>query len=202
MDIKQLARSLGITQQPAIGRAAELLRLLKLKVPGSLGQGEICRPAVCLELACQTTPGCKLPVREEFIRYSCSAPKVYNEMFTRIQRLLDVRPALDLRELVTLFGCSQLHDSTQQLLRMYKNRVLESLSDAERARADLSRPALLAAAFLHTAKKHRARVDRAALINKMGLTRAELATALGDFISRCGDQMASAASRKRDRNDE
>lgn len=38
MDIKQLARSLGVTQQLAISRATELLRLLKLRVPGSLGQ--------------------------------------------------------------------------------------------------------------------------------------------------------------------
>ncbi|GLC56443.1 hypothetical protein PLESTB_001105300 [Pleodorina starrii] len=208
MDIKQLARSLGVTQQPAISRATELLRLLKLKVPGSLGQGEICRPAVCLELACQTTPGSKLPVRDEFIRYSCSAPKVYNEMFTRIQRLLDVRPALELRELVTLFGCSQLHDNTQQLLRTYKSRVLDSLSESERARADLTRPALLAAAFLLTAKKARAKVDRSALLAKMGLTRAELATALEDFAARCEDKLAppassaAAGSRKRGKGDE
>ncbi|PNH06478.1 Origin recognition complex subunit 6, partial [Tetrabaena socialis] len=103
MDVKQLARSLGISQQTAVNRASELIRLLKLQIPGGLGQGEICRPVVCLELACQTTPGSNLPLREEFIRYSCSAPKVYNQTFTQIQRLLDVRPALDLRQLVTLF---------------------------------------------------------------------------------------------------
>lgn len=57
------------------------------------------------------TPGSRLPVRDEFIRFSCSPPKVYNEMFTRIQRLLDVRPALDLRELVTIFGYAQMGDA-------------------------------------------------------------------------------------------
>ncbi|GFR47018.1 hypothetical protein Agub_g8702 [Astrephomene gubernaculifera] len=203
MDVKHLARSLGIMQQPAINRASELLRLLKLKIPGGLGQAKICRPAVCLELACQTTPGSKLPTREEFVRYSCSTAKIYNETFTRIQRLLDVRPALDLRELVTLFGCSQLHDKVQQLMRTYKTRFLESLPQADRGRADLSRPVFLAAAFLLVARKHKATVDRAALIAKMGLTRAELTGAIEDVVARCEDLLVPAGTkgRKRERED-
>ncbi|GLI71002.1 hypothetical protein VaNZ11_016118 [Volvox africanus] len=200
MDIKQLAFSLGVTQPPAISKASELLRLLKLKIPGSLGQGEICRPAVCLELACQITPGSKVPMRAEFIRYSCSAPKVYNETFTRIQRMLDVSPVMDLRELVTLFGCSQLHDNTRQLLDIYKSRLLKSLTDSERTRADLSRPPLIAAAFILAAKKHRVAVDRTALMGKMGITRSELLTALDDFCVRCEDQLSSAATRKQGRD--
>ncbi|KAG2484743.1 hypothetical protein HYH03_016490 [Edaphochlamys debaryana] len=206
MDFKQLAKSLGITQQAALSRAGELLRLLKVKFPGSLGQGEICRPAVCLELACQTTPGAQLPLRQEFIRYSCTAPKVYNECFTRVQRLLDVRPALDLRELVTLFGCSQLHDSTQQLLQAFKARTVEALPSPDRARADLSRPAFLAAAFLLSAKKHKATVDRNALMAKMGITRGELTTALEDMAQRCKDLLGAvgtaAGTRKRARGEE
>lgn len=50
------------------------------------------------------TPGSSLPHRGQFIRFSCSPPKVYSETFTRVQRLLDLRPALDLEQLVTLFG--------------------------------------------------------------------------------------------------
>ncbi|GIL92587.1 hypothetical protein Vretifemale_20104 [Volvox reticuliferus] len=190
----------GVTQQHTISKAVELFRLLKLKIPGSLGQGEICRPAVCLELACQIVPGSKVPARTEFIRYSCSGPKVYNETFTRIQRMLDVSPVLDLRELVTLFGCSQLHDNTRQLLDTYWSRLLESLTYSERARVNLSRPPVLAAAFLLTAKKHRVAVDRAALMGKMGITRAELLTALDDFCVRCEDQLAPAATRRQGRN--
>lgn len=97
----------------------------------------------------------------------------------------------------TLGRCSQLHDDTKQLLNVYKSRFLESLSDTERTRADLTRPSLLAAAFLLIAKKHRARIDRGALTAKMGLTRAEVSTALEDFNTRCKDQLVAVASRKR-----
>eukprot|EP00198_Chlamydomonas_reinhardtii_P006144 XP_001695480.1 origin recognition complex subunit 6 [Chlamydomonas reinhardtii] len=141
-------------------------------------------------------------------------------MFTRIQRLLDVRPALDLRELVTIFGyaqmgdarknsCLQLRPAVEQLLRAYKSRFLTSLPAEERARADLTRPAFLAGAFLLAAKKHKAKVDRAALTNKMGLTRGELEGALKDMAARCADMLQpqqaaegdEGAGRKRARGD-
>ncbi|KAG2430133.1 hypothetical protein HXX76_010232 [Chlamydomonas incerta] len=131
-------------------------------------------------------------------------------MFTRIQRLLDVRPALDLRELVTIFGCVQLQSAVEQLLRAYKARFLASLPAEERARADLTRPAFLAAAFLLAAKKRKAKVDRAALTTKMGLTRGELDGALKDVAARCADMLqppqqlgegGEGAGRKRGRGD-
>jgi hypothetical protein len=53
MDVSTLARHLGIDEPRVIAKAKELVNLAKVRVSGGLGPGEVCKPAICLELACQ-----------------------------------------------------------------------------------------------------------------------------------------------------
>lgn len=198
-----LARSLDIKQQAAVSKGTELLRLLKLKMPGGLGMGEICRPAVCLEIACSIVPGSKLPLRQEFVRYSCAPAKVYNEVYTKVQSVLNVQRQVDVFELVTLFGCSDLQEQVQQLLRMYKARYLERLGASaarsaavsqQDAKADFARPVFLAAAFSLVAKWRRTKVDKASLLKKMGVAQRDFVATVEDMTELCAEMQDNNGS--------
>ena len=52
MDVTRLSRQLGVTSTEVIARAKDLVSLASVKASG-LGQGEVCKAAVCLELACR-----------------------------------------------------------------------------------------------------------------------------------------------------
>eukprot|EP00195_Chlamydomonas_chlamydogama_P005126 CAMPEP_0202906108 /NCGR_PEP_ID=MMETSP1392-20130828/37360_1 /ASSEMBLY_ACC=CAM_ASM_000868 /TAXON_ID=225041 /ORGANISM="Chlamydomonas chlamydogama, Strain SAG 11-48b" /LENGTH=45 /DNA_ID= /DNA_START= /DNA_END= /DNA_ORIENTATION= len=45
MDVASLAKQLGIVNKEVVARGSELVRMASVKVPGGLGQGEVCKAA-------------------------------------------------------------------------------------------------------------------------------------------------------------
>eukprot|EP00983_Pelagomonas_calceolata_P000088 2670-Pelagomonas_calceolata.AAC.1 len=99
MDVSMVARQVGVGDPVVIAKAREYVRLASLRVLGGLGQGEVCKPSICLELACSSlwyellpcyvamgalkarithpcsTGAKERPPREKFIRFGCTTAK-------------------------------------------------------------------------------------------------------------------------------
>eukprot|EP00798_Chlamydomonas_sp_ICE-L_P026704 gene26704-4273_t len=154
MNVEALAKQLQITNVATMNKAKELQRFAGSKIaPWGLGQGEICKTAICLELACTTTNPGRVVDRAEFVRFSCSAAKVYTNTFNTLQKVLEVRSPVTLQDLVVRYGCAPIRIMVSETLKKYKERFLESLPPAQRTAADFSRPVFLAVAFYLVAKK-------------------------------------------------
>lgn len=81
------------------------LSFIKYHHAGSLGAGEVCRAAVCVELATSVCFAGQQLSRKDFVRCSCATAKTYQASYNALQKMLAVQPRVELRELVVQYGC-------------------------------------------------------------------------------------------------
>ncbi|EOY01989.1 Origin recognition complex subunit 6 isoform 3 [Theobroma cacao] len=156
MDLSDIARKLGLSEQKLLVRkAAELRRLCDVQFDSSIiGVGEVCKAIICLEIAA-TRFGEVIFDRQKAIRLSGMSEKAYNRSFNSLQNGLNIKTTLDIRELGIQFGCVRLIPFVKKSLSLYKERFTASLPASRQASADFTRPVFTAVAFYLCAKKHK-----------------------------------------------
>ncbi|KAK9813027.1 hypothetical protein WJX72_007774 [[Myrmecia] bisecta] len=168
-------RKLGIVNPQVTAKANELVRLASQKFGGgALGQGEICKQAVCFELTCASL-GQEVD-HASVVRLSGATEKVYNSTKIALQRGLGVKCRVGARELCVQFGCARLEPGVQRNLALYKQRFIQQLPPGQRDAADFSRSVFTAAAFFLTARKEKIKVDRKQLLDTLGIPGPEFTT--------------------------
>lgn len=115
---------------------------------------------MCVELACGVVDSGRALSRAEFLRSCCASPRVYQTAFTLLQRTLGAVPRVELRELAVQYGCGKLEPAVRAALAAYRERFLAALPRAQWPAADFSRPAFLAVAFYHVARRQRVKARR------------------------------------------
>eukprot|EP00873_Tetraselmis_striata_P038234 jgi/Tetstr1/458498/TSEL_044904.t1 len=179
-------------------KAKEYVRRISVRMSQGLGEAEICRPAVCLELAATTLGLAEPPPRAQFQMMSGAPEKVYRKNFLMMQKLLGLSSRVTARQLVEQFGCVRLEPSVERTLKAFKERYVQALPPAERARADFGRPVFIAAVFWLLAKKSKVpRVDRDDILRLAVADEAEFGRAVNSVNELCFDMVGVAKQKKR-----
>ena len=134
-------------------RANEFVRRSVAKLRrGSLGAGDCCRAAACVELACASL---RMSFdRAKLVRVSGAKEKVYSSTLFAIQNVLGIRRTADARSLAVRFGCLRCVRSAAAVLESYKLRFVNELkSDEEKRNADFSGGVFIAAALYLAGRK-------------------------------------------------
>ncbi|KAL4423114.1 hypothetical protein ABPG77_004797 [Micractinium sp. CCAP 211/92] len=193
-DVGTLVKRLSLPQSVA-AKAAEYARLATARLgPGGLGQFELCKGAVCVELACMTLGQA---VDSTLVaRFSCVGEKVYRNAKAAMQKVLGVTSRATARDLCIQFGCARHDQSVRAALAAYKERFVRSLPPAQQARVDFGRPVFLAAAFYLVARKHKVQVDRMKLLGPLGVAATEFAQVCASMADLCADLCGEQRKRK------
>mmetsp|Transcript_32012 Transcript_32012/g.38754 ORF Transcript_32012/g.38754 Transcript_32012/m.38754 type:complete len:295 (+) Transcript_32012:361-1245(+) len=200
MDIAGILQRLALKDAAVANKANELLRLANIRFTGGgLGQGEVCKSAVCVELACGLL---QLSVdRARIVRF-CGAPeKVYANTLAILQGALKIKPKLDIRQLAVQFGCARIVPIIQKTLSTYRERFVASLPEERRAHADFRRPVFLACALYLTARKHKLKVERAKITAAMGVQETEFSQIVESMHTLCYDTIGVTKSKPQTKDD-
>ncbi|OMO82459.1 Origin recognition complex, subunit 6 [Corchorus olitorius] len=197
MDLSDIARKLGLSEQKLLVRkAAELRRLIDVQFDSSIiGVGEVCKAIICLEIAA-TRFGEVIFDRQKAIKLSGMSEKAYNRSFNSLQNSLNIKTTLDIRELGIQFGCVRLIPFVKKGLSLYKERFTTSLPASRQASADFSRPVFTAVAFYLCAKKHKLKVDKVRLIEVCGTSESEFACVSNSMKDLCHDVFGISKEKK------
>lgn len=180
--------------EQTVSKAEELLRLSRLRVSNGLGPGEICRSAVCFELAARIS-GVRVE-RAKIARLSGNE-RAYGNAYTLLSRALpSSRPTVaPLRALCVQFGCARIESSVQAWLDTYKRRFVASLPQERRANVHFGdRPVFQASAFYLVARKHKLRVDKAQLMETTAVDPDEFERTIASMQSLCGELVLKRAN--------
>mmetsp|Transcript_9437 Transcript_9437/g.28399 ORF Transcript_9437/g.28399 Transcript_9437/m.28399 type:complete len:286 (-) Transcript_9437:1868-2725(-) len=196
MDAKHLQARLRVEHPKVVLKAEELVRLSTTRCPpGTLRQGELCRQAVCFELACNMLG---TPVNHgAIVLHSGVKEPVYNKSLALMQKLLGIKNRVSAKDLCVQFGCVRLEQTTQQVLSQYKERYLRGLSPADRMAADFSRPTFVAAAFFLAARKAKLRVDKGAMLARHNIPAADFASVATSMTELCFDAVGTEAKKRK-----
>lgn len=89
MDPGTLAKNLGITDKHVIGKANEFSRLVHIRAPSGLGQGELARGAACLLIACKSKD---IPIdKQKACQFCCVTQAQLISVTAMCQRLLGIK---------------------------------------------------------------------------------------------------------------
>ncbi|KAL4458304.1 hypothetical protein ABPG75_013169 [Micractinium tetrahymenae] len=193
-DVCSLVKRLSLPQSVA-AKAAEYARLATARMgPGGLGQFELCKGAVCVELACMTLG--QAVDTTLVARFSGVGEKVYRNGKAALQKVLGVSSKATARDLCIQFGCARHDQSVRAALAAFKERFVKSLPPAQQGRVDFGRPVFLAVAFYLVARKHKVQVDRMKLLSPLGVTATEFAQVCASMADLCAD-LVGEQQRKR-----
>ncbi|PIN17150.1 Origin recognition complex, subunit 6 [Handroanthus impetiginosus] len=196
MDMSEIARKLGLSEnKQLIRKAAELRRLADIQFDSSvIGIGEICKAVICLEIAAS-----RMEVifdRQMAIKLSGMSEKAYNRSFNSMQNGIGVKNKLDVRELAIQFGCVRLIPFVHKGFSLYKERFLASLPPTRRGSTDFARPVFTAVAFYLCAKRHKLKVDKFKLIELAGTSESEFSSVSTSMLDLCFDVFGIAKEKK------
>lgn len=152
--------------------ANQLLRKLAVKCkPGSLGKCEVCRPAVCVELACRQCGHLGVS-REALVQQSMVKEAMYRDVFRRVEQALDLTSAWSVPQLAMVLGGEQAVKLAERILSEYQTRYSNSLQDGGRgggqARPFAQQSLYVAAAFFLATKKLKVRKYNISLVTPGG----------------------------------
>lgn len=161
-EVERLLLRLGGNFPAEVGRQAnQLLRKLAVKCkPGSLGKCEVCRPAVCVELACRQCGHLDVS-RDALVQQSMVKEAMYRDVFRRVEQALDLTSAWSVPQLAMVLGGEQAVKLAERILSEYQTRYSNSLQDGGRgggqARPFAQQSLYVAAAFFLATKKLKVR---------------------------------------------
>uniref|UniRef100_A0A061SE02 Origin recognition complex subunit 6 n=1 Tax=Tetraselmis sp. GSL018 TaxID=582737 RepID=A0A061SE02_9CHLO len=177
-------------------KAKELDRRISVKISQGLGEGEVCRPVVCLELAAKTL-NIFLKPEPCFSAASGAPEKLYRRTLLLVQKLLGIRQRVTARELVEQFQCVRLEAAVQRTVDAFKERYRKALGEGDRGAADFGRPVFVVAAFYLVAKKHKVpRVDRPDLLRLAVADEAEFSKTVNSIMDLCYDFVGVSRSKR------
>lgn len=157
-EVERLLLRLGGNFPAEVGRQAnQLLRKLAVKCkPGSLGKCEVCRPAVCVELACRQCGHLGVS-RDALVQQSMVKEAMYRDVFRRVEQALDLTSAWSVPQLAMVLGGEQAVKLAERIQTEYQTRYSNSLQDGGRgggqARPFAQQSLYVAAAFFLATKK-------------------------------------------------
>lgn len=196
MDATNLQLRLKVDNRGVVPKAQELLRMSAGKCPmGTLKQGELARPAICFELACNMLSADVS--HSAIVLHSGVKEAAYNKALGILSRLLGLRSKVTAKDLCVQFGCVRLEQATQQTLITYKERYLKGLTPSEQGSADFSRPSFVAVAFFLTAKKAKVRVDKSALLGRLNMAAADFNHVSTSMEQLCFDTLGTATKKRK-----
>ncbi|XWS34084.1 hypothetical protein CRYUN_Cryun21dG0008800 [Craigia yunnanensis] len=197
MDLSGIARKLGLSQNKLLVRkAAELRRLCDVQFDSSIiGVGEVCKAIICLEIAA-TRFGEVIFDRQKAIKLSGMSEKAYSRSFNSLQKGLNIKTTLDIRELGIQFGCVRLIPFVKKGLSLYKERFTVSLPASRQVSADYTRPVFTAVAFYLCAKKHKLKIDKVRLIEVCGTSESEFSCVSISMKDLCYDVFGISNEKK------
>ncbi|KAK9765584.1 hypothetical protein K7432_005972 [Basidiobolus ranarum] len=166
--IDHLINSLQLEQNLKVAeKAREFLELVNFKLPtASLKQGGVCKPALCVQLACES-------LHEEFsqpalISLSGVPLNVYRNTLAIVKRSLSLDNQVTIDELGVQFGCTQITPSVAQLMSAFREKWSSMLTAAQLTSVDFEQPVYIATAFYKCCKSLGVRIDKASIITICG----------------------------------
>eukprot|EP00002_Diphylleia_rotans_P006382 TRINITY_DN15768_c0_g1_i1.p1 TRINITY_DN15768_c0_g1~~TRINITY_DN15768_c0_g1_i1.p1 ORF type:complete len:291 (+),score=66.67 TRINITY_DN15768_c0_g1_i1:45-917(+) len=185
MDFRFLYRRLGIQTVELKIKAEELFRLSKVKCPGGLGQGEIGRTIICLDIASEL--GTEKVSRREAIAISGLNEKVYRQTLSKLQNILNIKPEVTIKELAVQYGCVRLVPLAEQVLKEYTIRFMKTVPEHQRPFLDLKRPVYSISAFVLAAKKNKIRVEKQQMLSNANVNQLDYAKISKEMLDLCFD---------------
>ncbi|NXY42680.1 ORC6 protein, partial [Ceuthmochares aereus] len=148
-------------------RAEELLRLLQVKGPALVSRLTATSSAVmCLELAAR---GAERPAdKSSFVKLSGLNATTYRSSLKSLECLLEVAPALRLRDLAVQFCCTEAVSTAAKILQRYES----SLSEAQQMDLDFSKPLFITAALFAACRCLKLKVDKTKMLAMSGVKKA------------------------------
>ncbi|ORX99578.1 hypothetical protein K493DRAFT_335694 [Basidiobolus meristosporus CBS 931.73] len=166
--IDHLISSLQLEQNLKIAeKAREFLELVNFKIPStSLKQGGVCKPALCVQLACES-------LHEDFsqpalVSLSGVPPNVYRNTMAIVKRSLSLNTQVTVDELGVQFGCTQITPSVAQLMQSFRGKWTSMLTGAQLNSVDFEHPVYLATAFYKCCKSLGVKIDKASVVTVCG----------------------------------
>lgn len=162
-EVERLLQRLGGGFPPEVARLTnQLLRKLAVKCkPGSLGKCEVCRPAVCVELACRQCGHLGVS-RDALVQQSMVKETLYRDVFRRVETALELTSAWSVPQMAMVLGGEQAVKLAERTLTEYQARYSNSLQDGGRgggqARPFAQQSLYVAAAFFLATKKLKVRL--------------------------------------------
>ncbi|GAB5033566.1 origin recognition complex subunit 6-like [Nannochloropsis oceanica] len=190
--VECLLLRLGGNFPAEVGRLAnQLLRKLAVKCkPGSLGKFEVCRPAVCVELACRQC-GYLSVSRDSLVQQSMVKEAMYRDVFRRVEQALSLTSAWSVPQLAMVLGGEQAVKLAECILSEYQKRYNNSLQDGGRgggqARPFAQQSLYVVAAFFLATKKLKIKIDKKKLLDRASAPTQELTAVCTSMQEMCAD---------------
>eukprot|EP00667_Euglena_gracilis_P012800 EG_transcript_13159 len=167
MNIAQGAPRLQITDKKVLAKAEEFLRLVNVKTKArSLGpEVELAKAMVCLDLAC-ALGNCSVD-RPTLMKLAGTGEKGYQEAYTVVQSVLQIKTTISVPDLAIKFGCARIQISTQRNLKEFQQKFLAQLSVQQRGACSFQHPAYAAVALFLTALHHHLKIDKQQLLQEV-----------------------------------
>ncbi|KAL6769017.1 ORC6 [Auxenochlorella protothecoides x Auxenochlorella symbiontica] len=195
-----LARRVGISDRAVQSKASEYMRLANTRLAGaSMGTGEACKAAACLELSCMML---QHSIDSGALqKHSGASATVYRNARAMLQKLLGVKMQTHPRDLCLQFGCVRLERPVAAALATFKQRYVAQVAIAQRGTVALNKPVFVAAIFLAVAQKNKVKVDKRRLLEPLGVLPTEFAAA-ATAVASLMPELSTGSSAKRRRKPE
>ena len=136
----------GLAVNLVVGKAQEILRLLKIKIPiGYLKNAEMCRHLIAIKIACAA-----LNIAVDEARLMAQSPissKNFQEALINCKRVLKIRSDADtMQKLAVQFG-SHIQTAAHEILGIYNKFYIERLDKNRKSLVNTSSSECQAAAF-------------------------------------------------------
>nr|XP_014124680.1 origin recognition complex subunit 6 isoform X1 [Zonotrichia albicollis] len=165
--VRAMAARLGLAEPALLRKAEEYLRLSQVKCTGLMAQMTATSSAVmCLDLAAAFM---KQPVDKSYcVKLSGLNKTTYQSSMKSLECLLGVNQRLGMRDLAVQFCCSEAVTMASEILQRYER----SLSEAQRADLDFSKPLFVTAALCTACRCLKLKVDKTKMVATSGVKKA------------------------------
>ncbi|NXF23928.1 ORC6 protein, partial [Rhodinocichla rosea] len=165
--VRAMAARLGLAEPALLRKAEEYLRLSQVKCTGLMAQMTATSSAVmCLDLAAGFM---KQPVDKSYcVKLSGLNKTTYQSSMKSLECLLGVSQRLGMRDLAVQFCCSEAVNMASEILQRYEC----SLSEAQRADLDFSKPLFVTAALCTACRCLKLKVDKTKMVATSGVKKA------------------------------
>ncbi|NWY33093.1 ORC6 protein, partial [Pheucticus melanocephalus] len=162
--VRAMAARLGLAEPALLRKAEEYLRLSQVKCTGLMAQMTATSSAVmCLDLAASFM---KQPVDKSYcVKLSGLNKTTYQSSMKSLECLLGVNQRLGMRDLAVQFCCSEAVTMASEILQRYKC----SLSEAQQADLDFSKPLFVTAALCTACRCLKLKVDKTKMVATSGV---------------------------------
>jgi len=184
--LSDLAQRLGLPSSGAVvSKAGELLRLLDIRQPKPAANTRICRPIICVDIACSLL-GIALD-RKAAIKQSAVSAKVYTDTLQRLRAVLseETRKTITFKQLAVQFGCLTVTAACDRLtLAVVHQQQQQGHQDGESLDVEAS-PVYVAAIFAVVCKTLKVTIKKRQLLESCGVSEAHFDKIAASIVDEC-----------------